>query len=141
MTTPGPVHRTRVRVRFPEVDSQGVVHHSIYLHYFEVGRTELLRDLGAPYAELEREGVRLMLTHCEQRFHHPARYDDILEVETRLEAVSRVRMTLTYRVLLQATGELAATGSTTLASLSEKGRPCPFHPRLRAALDRDLADA
>ncbi len=139
MSLPGPVHISEIRVRFPEVDSQGVVHHSVYLHYFEVGRTELLRDLGAPYSELEEEGVRLMLTHCDQFFHSSARYDDVLVIQTRLEKVSKVRMTITYRVVHKETDELVTSGSTTLASISEAGKPCAFHPRLKEALEKDIA--
>ena len=123
MREPRNWHETRVRVRFPETDSQQVVHHSVYLHYFEIGRTELLRDQGLPYSEMEKQGVALVITDVEAKFVAPAHYDDMLVVKTAVESVTRARIFLRYEVRREHDDKLACHGSTTLASLSPEGRP------------------
>lgn len=125
---------TRVRVRYPEADPQGVAHHGVYVHYIELGRTELLRAAGAPYSELEAEGTRLVVTECHMRYLRPARYDDVLVVRTRVDRLSRVRIFLSYEVVVERSGELACLASTTLASVDERGSPCALSPRLARAL-------
>ena len=126
---------TTVRVRFPETDSQGVVHHSVYVQYFEIGRTELLRAHGVPYSELEREGVVLVITDVTAKFVAPARYDDLLTVKTAVERVTRARIYLDYEIVLQESGVVGCRGSTTLASRSPAGRPSPLPDRLADVLE------
>ncbi len=127
-------HETRLRVRYFEVDPQGVVHHSVYLHYLELGRTEMLRDAGVPYSEVERHGVRLVVTEARVRFVAGARYDDVLVVRTRLERVTRVRVFLAYDVVREGGGEIVCTASTTLAALAADGRPTGIPGAMAAAL-------
>lgn len=128
---------SRLRVRYPETDPQGVAHHAVYLHYFEFGRTEMLRELGLPYAVLEREGTRLMVTEASVRYLAPAGYDDELRIETRVDRLARVRIYLSYEVFREATGERTCTGATTLASVDERGRPCPLPEAFVRAVRRD----
>ncbi|MBI4584071.1 MAG: acyl-CoA thioesterase [Planctomycetes bacterium] len=118
-----PWYETRIRVRYPEVDPQGVVHHAVYLHYFEAGRTELLRSLGLPYRRIEEEGTQLVVTECRLRYLQGAGYDEELTVRTRVEGVSRVRIFLSYQVLREGSGEVACEGSTVLASVDTSGKP------------------
>jgi acyl-CoA thioester hydrolase len=126
---------TSIRVRFPETDSQGVVHHSVYLHYFEIGRTELLRSAGVAYSELEKDGVVLIITDVAAKFVAPARYDDVLIVRTAVDRVTRARIVLRYEIVNEATSVLVCHGSTTLASLSPDGRPSPLPERLASVLE------
>ncbi len=96
--TPAPVEHTIVlRVRYPEVDAMGYLHHSRYLQYFEVGRVELLRSLGVSYADLERAGVFFVVTKAEVRYKAPARYDDELSLTTRVVKQTFVRTTTPTR--------------------------------------------
>ena len=127
-------NETKVRVRYPEVDPQGVVHHGVYVDYIELGRTELLRAAGAPYRKLEDEGTRLVVTECRLRYLRPARYDDVIIVRTHVDRVTRVRIFLSYEVIVEASGELACQASTTLAAVDERGSPCPLSERLASAL-------
>lgn len=141
MTEP---HITRTRVRFAETDLMGVVYHAHYLSYFEIGRTELIRELGQPYSELEARGVRLVVTDATLRYRAPARYDDPLRIETTITSATTVRIHFAYRCIREATEDVgeyvAAEGTTTLASISHDGRPRRLPDELRrafaAALER-----
>ncbi|HEU4394559.1 MAG TPA: thioesterase family protein [Planctomycetota bacterium] len=128
------VHRHRFRVRYGESDQMGFVHHSVYLLYFEEGRTGLMRDLGRSYADLEKAGHLLPVTEAGLRFRSPARYDEELVTETRVTEVTGARVRFDYRVLHAAGGSLAAEGWTVLASCGRDGRPRRMDPDLRAAL-------
>ena len=112
-----------VRVRYPEVDPQGVVHHAVYLHYFEHGRTEMLRALGVPYSLLEKEGTRLMVV--ESHLHHRASagYDEVLRVRTRAPRLSRVRIYLEYRILREEGEDPICEGSTLMVAVDFSGKP------------------
>src|SRR5881628_4271312 len=78
-----PQHTITLRVRYPEVDAMGYLHHSRFFQYFEIGRVELLRSMGHSYADLERQGVFFVVTKAEIRYRAPARYDDELTLITR----------------------------------------------------------
>ncbi len=119
-----------VRVRYPETDQMGVVHHSHYLVWFEIGRTELLRARGCPYADLEREGVRMPVVEASCRYHSPARYDDELEVGATLVDVGRATARFEYTIRRIGDGRVLATGSTRHASVDARGVPCRMPARL-----------
>ena len=116
-------HRVRVRARYPETDRMGVVHHSHYFVWFEIGRTELLRELGMPYAALEEEHVFMPVVEAAARYRAPVRYDEEVDVETRLTEVSGVQVRFAYRLLRHPGGEPVATGFSLHAAVNEKGRP------------------
>lgn len=130
------MHTTRTRVRYGETDKMGVVYHANYLIYFELGRAELIRQLGIPYSELERRGIRLPIVEAGMRLRSPARYDDVLTVRTRVSAASAVRMRFDYTVHLDEDGRLLAEGHTVLASVDENGRPCRLPPSVIETLTR-----
>src|SRR5438105_5103832 len=104
MTSPAPEdvfgvwHETLLRVRYAETDKMGVVYYANYLVWFEVGRTDLLREAGWTYREMEADGFGLpvMEAHCE--YHRPARYDDEVEVNTNGELLSPVRVKFAYQI-------------------------------------------
>src|SRR5258707_10185228 len=87
-----------IRVRYPEVDAMGYLHHSRFLQYFEMGRVELLRQLGFSYAELERQGVFFVVVKVEVRYKAPARYDEELTLTTRVAKQTHVRYDHTYEL-------------------------------------------
>lgn len=117
-------HITRVRARYAESDQMGVVYHTHYLVWCEVGRTELLRSLGRPYAELERQGLRLAVAEATVRYSGSARYDDVVEVVTRVAAAQSRMVTFVYDIVgvEPARGRLARA-ETRLIALDEAGRP------------------
>ena len=124
----------RFRVRYAETDAAGIVHHSSYVVWFEEGRSELSRQLGLPYAELEREGIDLIVTRVEVRYRSPARYDDLVEVRTRVAALRSRTMTFAYRVVRVADEIVLAEGTTEhLAVRRATGRPARIPDRFREA--------
>lgn len=124
-------HVLELRVRYCECDPMGVAHHSVYPIWFEMGRTELLRAQGGNYRRLEEEGVLLAVVKLEVRYRRPARYDDVLELETRLKDAGHVKIEHEYE--LRRGREVLAVGSTTLACLDRSGRARPLPAALGGA--------
>lgn len=111
---------TSLRVRYAETDQMGIVYHSNYLIWFEVGRTELFRDLGLPYTLFEEQGLGLAVVEAHCRYRKPARYDDDLTICTELEQFSSRRVTFSYRVMR---GDVLLTeGKTVHVFITEEGR-------------------
>jgi acyl-CoA thioester hydrolase len=108
-----------LRVRYPEVDAMGYLHHSRYLQYFELGRIELLRALGFSYAELERQGIFFVVAKAEVRYRAPARYDEELTLLTRVTRQTAVRYDHAYELRRGET--LLAEGTTTIACVGRDG--------------------
>ena len=134
--------RPTVLVRYPETDRMGVAWHGHYLAWFEIGRTEWMREAGIPYGRLEdQRGIRFPVVAADARFLAPARYDERLNVETRLVEVSGVRVRFAYRVEGVDDGRLRATGTTMHAAVDAGGRPRRLPPDLRSRLLEDSDDA
>lgn len=112
-------HTITLRVRYPEVDAMGFLHHSRYLQYFEMGRVELLRSLGHSYAELERQGVLFVVVRVECRYKAPARYDEEVQLTTRIVKQTHVRIDHAYE--LKRAGTLLAEAGTTIACVDRDG--------------------
>lgn len=116
---------TSVRVRYAETDQMGMAYHAHYLVWCEIGRTELIRSLGTPYAELERRGVRLTVVDAAIRYTAAARYDDLLRIVTRIERVRSRSVTFAYQIERSepGPGALLARATTRLIALGADGRP------------------
>lgn len=127
------------RVRYAETDQMGVVYHSEYLVWCEIGRTEFIRALGLPYSEMERRGALLAVVDASLRYHAPARYDDLVRVETSLSSVKSRAITFDYLIKNVQSGARLVTARTMLASLDRDGRSAPLPADLRALLDRAAA--
>ena len=134
-------HISEFRVRYAETDQMGVVYHAEYLVWCEVGRTDLIRGLGLPYAELERRGTALAVAEATIRYHAPARYDDLIHVETRLTEVRSRAITFDYLIRNAASRERLATARTLLVSLDASGKPIPMPAEVRALLERAATPA
>jgi acyl-CoA thioester hydrolase len=109
-----------LRVRYTEVDAMGYVHHSRYFQYFEIGRVELLRSNGHSYADLEAAGVFFVVVKAECQFKSPARNDDLLDLTTRIERQTTVRIDHSYELKRGST--LLATAKTTIACVDREGK-------------------
>ena len=108
---PRPVHaHCPVEVRYAETDQMGVVHHSVYLVWFEVARTALCRESGHPYAEIERMGYHLVVSGTEGRYLRPALYGDTVTVDCHLAKMTSRSLRFLYRVLRG--DEVLVTGAT-----------------------------
>jgi acyl-CoA thioester hydrolase len=90
----------------------GIVHHAKYFEYFEIARTEFLRSLGLPYAQLENEGYLLPLIDCYAKFIRPIKYDQLIRIETTLENFQGARIHLSYKIFSEDTNELLSEGFT-----------------------------
>ncbi len=113
----------------------GVVYHSNYLVWFEMGRTELMREAGATYAELEdRQQLFFPVIEAQVRYLSPARYDDLLHVLTRVDSIGRARVRFAYEVRKQGSDDLLATGSTAHAAVNENTRPIRLPDEIRHRL-------
>ena len=130
-------HTVEFRVRYAETDQMQVVYHSNYLVWCEIGRTEFIRALGTPYAELERQNVTLAVVEANLRFHAAARYDNLIRVTTTIADVRSRTITFDYLITNAETGERFVTASTKLASLTRDSRLTTLPDNLR----KILADA
>jgi acyl-CoA thioester hydrolase len=117
------------RVRYNEVDRMGYVHHGVYAAYFEMGRTELMREYGITYKEMEDSGVLLPLSEFSVKYLKPALYDELLRMETTLADFSGVRLTFTYKIVNKA-NEILAEGITPLVFVSAATRK-PIRPSVK----------
>jgi acyl-CoA thioester hydrolase len=109
-----PASEARVRVRYVETDQMGVVYHSNYLIWFEVGRVEFIRQLGLSYKQMEEEdGCGISVVDVHARYRAPARYDDELAIETKLLVARGAVIKFGYRIRRVADGVLLCEGDTT----------------------------
>jgi acyl-CoA thioester hydrolase len=123
---------SRVRVRYAETDQMGVVYYANYLVWFEIGRTDLLRQNGWSYREMEVDGYSLPVIDAQCAYKASAKYDDEIEVRTSGGMVSPVRVKFSYEVVRAADRTVLATGSTVHATLDREGKPCRLPERVRA---------
>jgi acyl-CoA thioester hydrolase len=127
-------HTVEFRVRYAETDQMQVVYHSNYLIWCEIGRTEFIRAVGTPYAELERQNVTLAVIEASLRFHAGARYDNLIRVTTTISEVRSRTLTFDYLISNAETGEKFVTASTKLVSLTRDSRLTTLPEQLRETL-------
>ncbi|MGB9300297.1 MAG: thioesterase family protein [Anaerolineae bacterium] len=124
------VVETCLRVRYAETDAMGIVYHTNYIVWFEVGRGEFMRQRGGNYREFEEQGLYLPVTAVDARFVSPARYDDVVVVRTWVAEARSRSVTMHYEVLMQDTGQLLVTGHTKHFCTDRDGRVRRFPPDL-----------
>lgn len=126
-----------IRVRYCECDPMGVAHHAAYIPWLEIARTEMLREGGITYAQMEAAGLFLVITRLDIQFKRPARYDDLVRIDTVVSGGGRARLDHTYEARRitddpATNDELLAIASTTLACVDATGRPSALPDWLRA---------
>ena len=104
------VFTSKVTVRYQETDQMGVAHHSVYPVWFEVGRSEFIRSCGVPYGKMESAGLYLPMVEMQCKFHSFSRYEDELDVMTRVSLATKTRHNFSYEVYREKT--LIASGAT-----------------------------
>ena len=117
-------HTITIVPRYAETDQGGVVHHSVYPVWFEMGRTELLRVNGVAYKDLEEAGVFFVVAELCVKYRRPARYDEKLQLETSCSKVSTSRVEHTYKLSRCSDGVILAEGSSVLACINAQGKVC-----------------
>ena len=125
------------RVIFGDTDAMGVAYHANYLRWFEMGRTELLREVGFAYSELEKFPVWLPLTHAHVEYKKPAKYDDTILVKTQITELGFASLSLEYEISNKATEDLLVTGYTRHGITDDQLKPLKLKkafPEFYAAL-------
>ena len=115
-------HEINIIPRYAETDKGGVVHHSVYPVWFEMGRTELLRANGVAYKDLEAAGVFFVVARLNINFRRPAQYDEQLVLETTCSVVSAAKVEHIYKLTRGNDGVILAEGDSVLACVDEKGK-------------------
>ena len=127
-------HDVTIRVRYAETDQMGVVYHSNFLIWFEVGRVELMRAYGFDYKRMETEDdCHLVVAELHCRYHHPARYDELLTVRTSILEAKNRKLRFAYEIFRQADQKLLATGDTTHIACRRDGRVMHFPEKYKSA--------
>ena len=111
-----------IQPRYSETDQGGVVHHSVYPVYFEMGRTELLRANGLAYKDLEASGVFFVIAELQIKYRRPAFYDEKLNLETTCTNVSASKVEHSYKLTRPSTAEVLAEGASVLACVDAQGK-------------------
>ena len=112
-------HTTEIRVRYSETDAMGFLHHSNYLSYFEVGRTELFRAQGGSYRRMEELGLYFVVARIDVRYRRPARYDDQLSLKTEISRVTPAK--LEHHYCLMRENEVLAEADSVIACVNGAG--------------------
>ena len=113
-------HTIQIRPRYAETDKGGVVHHSVYPVWLEMGRTELLRVNGTAYKDLEESGIYFVIVEMRIKYRRPALYDQQLELTTWCSEVTAARIEHSYRLVFN--GLVLAEADTTLACIDKDGK-------------------
>ena len=114
---------TKIKVRYQETDQMGVVYHANYFVWFEVGRTEMIRNIGISYKEMEDKGLLLPVVNVSCDYKHAARYDDELLVKTRILKYNGFRMEFEYQIIHPKDNKLLATGITKHVWIDKSYKP------------------
>ncbi|MEL7368246.1 MAG: thioesterase family protein [Myxococcota bacterium] len=125
-------HRHQFRVIYGDTDMMGVVYYGNYFRYFEAGRSEFLRAIDLPYSRVEEAGYALPISEAKAKYHAPAKYDDLLTLDTTLEDLKRASLRMSYR--LTRDDQLIATGMTVQACLGPGGQLTRIPDLLREKL-------
>jgi len=113
-----------IRVRYAETDNMGFVYYGNYSIYYEIARTELIRNLGLSYKEMEDEGIFLPVNLMEIKYIKPAKYDDVLTIKTIVEQKPNLRLNFKHEIY-NTENELINIGKVSLVFInSETGKPC-----------------
>lgn len=106
------ISKTELTVRYAETDQMGIVHHSVYPIWYEAGRTDYIKMFGISYTEMEAAGVMMPLINLTCHYGIPAKYEDVVVVETGATKLSAAKMVLYYEVKRKSDGVLLGSGTT-----------------------------
>lgn len=121
-----------MRVRYAESDQMGVAYYSNYFIWFEVARAELMRECGAPYSEMEKEGLFLPVSECYCKYIVPVRYDELLEIRCRISEIRTRAVKFEYEIVRE--GSLLAKGYTIHVCTDRDAKPSVIPSSLRDTL-------
>lgn len=129
-------HEEKLRVRYQETDQMGVVYHSNYLVWFEVGRTGFIRDFGLPYSTFEEKGLLLPVVEAHCYYKAPAKYEDEIIVRTSVKEMTETRLVFEYEVIKMTDERRLCTGQTTHVWVSREMKPVSLKRMLPEEYER-----
>jgi len=116
------VHQTRYRIIYGDTDNMGIAYYANYLRMFEIGRTEMLREWGLPYSEVESRGILLPVSEVHCKYMTPAKYDEVLIIHSSLDMEMKAGLKIDYRITSEDKQTVHVTGYTRHAFLNREGR-------------------
>ena len=116
------INKTKLKVRYVETDQMGIVHHSNYYAWFEVGRTEYITQIGMTYKQMEEANIMLPVVESSCKYIEGAKYEDMLIIETFMHELNGAKVVFNYNVIKEIDGKVLAKGSTTHAFVNDRFR-------------------
>jgi len=127
------------RVIFSDIDSMGVVYYANYLSWFERGRTEFFREIELPYTEIVKQGIMIPVAEVYCKYHKPARYDDVVQIETTVSSFKRVSIVFDCEIYRKSDRTLLVSGHTKHAFLDLNGKivkiPDFIHEKIKSLME------
>ncbi|MDR2860888.1 MAG: acyl-CoA thioesterase [Elusimicrobiota bacterium] len=130
------MNKLQIRIAYADTDQMGMVYYGNYLTFFERGRTELFRQSGLVYTELEKRGFFFPVIYAECKYLAPARYDDIIDIETKLIEITAASVSYTYEI--KCNGKLLVKGRTKHPFVNKDLKPIKFPKDIREILENHL---
>jgi acyl-CoA thioester hydrolase len=125
------MNKTEHRIRYSDTDHFGVVYYARYLDWFEAGRTEILRDNEITYAELEEKGIFAPVVEVKVNYKAPARYDNIVVLETKIVKIGNTSIKFEYKVLRKTDKKVLAEGYTVNVFINKDMKPVPVPEEIK----------
>jgi len=130
-----------IRIYYEDTDSGGVVYYANYLRYFERSRTELLRSGGIDIREQIKKGTLFVVTHAEVDYKRPAKYGDLIHIESKITGIKKASFEIEYRISAQPGLTLLVMGKTTMASVNIDRKPARIGEDLMGKLNKLMGSA
>jgi len=128
-------HSTKIRVRYKDTDRMGVVYYGNYLTFFEIGRAELMRELGFPYSDLEADGYNLVVTEAAAKYHANVGYDSLITIKTAIAELRKVRVRFEYEIVSE-DDSLLVNGHTVHACIDSNRNPTRIPSDMKRTMER-----
>lgn len=123
------IHKTNLRVRYAETDQMQFAYYGNYLEYFEVGRTEMMREHGLTYKQIEANGYHMPVSETFVRYKSPAFYDELLEIETKVEKLPQLRVHIDHQIKSSERNVLVAEGYVELVFIKKETKKITRPPK------------
>jgi len=123
------IHKTHLRVRYAETDQMQYAYYGKYLEYFEVGRTEMMREHGLTYKQIEENGYHMPVSETFVKYKSPAFYDELLEIETKVEKLPRLKVHIDHQIKCAERDVLVAEGHVELVFIKKETKKITRPPK------------
>ena len=130
------MNKLNIRVSYRDTDKMGVVYYANYLVFFEMGRTELMRQIGFSYDDMEKQGLYFPVVNAQCNYHAPAHYDELITVETSICEIKNVTVTFAYKITLD--GKILVTGTTKHPLVNYAFKPTRIPQNIKELLEKHL---